>query len=356
VKPERDDAGCKRSFKCGKDVELKRGARRYLMLSAASLFGAEVPFWLKVLFFCFLMVTEVSANSMRVHEDTSPGANAYRSSGFTTLAALMTMMAIISAALLLGYDFSKFRFVSKPPQNADSGVSGVHLVDEVILVGALEAASGGNDYDDPGGWGSLIADAIERNEVVCEEHLSTQVHGLEIGATPVAAKPKTKVSFFITDVLMAQNGVEFVAGVDTYNGTTAYTSYDTYKRCGGNSLLKIDLRVAHVGGGQLKIHGLWKNVQFMNHGQPFRTLDIVVGDFRVMTCECLLGIPALHNMSAVIDCRAGLMDFEDDNGEVQIFGKNRSKITREPVHIPLDSWKLPTIVLMASEAPPADCR
>jgi hypothetical protein len=39
------------------------------------------------------------------------------------------------------------------------------------------------------------------------------------------------VSFFITDVLMAQNGVEFVAGVDTYNGTTAYTSYDTYKRC-----------------------------------------------------------------------------------------------------------------------------
>ena len=76
------------------------------------------------------------------------------------------------------------------------------MVDEVILVGALEAASGGNDYDDPGGWGSLIADAIERNEVVCEDHLSTQVHGLEIGATPVAAKPKTKVSFFITDVLI----------------------------------------------------------------------------------------------------------------------------------------------------------
>jgi hypothetical protein len=55
-----------------------------------------------------------------------------------------------------------------------------------------------------------------------------------------------------------------------------------------DDLLKIDLRVAHVGGGQLKIHGLWKNVQFMNHGQPFRTLDIVVGDFRVMTCEGLL--------------------------------------------------------------------
>ena len=42
-------------------------------------------------------------------------------------------------------DFSKFRFVSKSPQNANSGVNGVHLVDEVILVGALEAASGGND-------------------------------------------------------------------------------------------------------------------------------------------------------------------------------------------------------------------
>jgi hypothetical protein len=56
-------------------------------------------------------------------------------------------------------------------------------------------------------------------------------------ATPVATKPKTKVSFFITDVLMAQNGVEFVAGVDTYNGTTAYTSYDTYKWCDGKELL-----------------------------------------------------------------------------------------------------------------------
>ncbi len=28
------------------------------------------------------------------------------------------------------------------------GENGVHLVDEVILVGALEAASGGNDYDE----------------------------------------------------------------------------------------------------------------------------------------------------------------------------------------------------------------
>ena len=34
-----------------------------------------------------------------------------------------------------------------------------------------------------------------------------------------------------------------------YNGTTAYARYDTYKRCGGKELLKIDLRVAHVGGG-----------------------------------------------------------------------------------------------------------
>ncbi len=45
------------------------------------------------------------------------------------LAALMTMMAIVSAVLLLSYDFSKFRFVSRSPQNADSGVNGVHLVD-----------------------------------------------------------------------------------------------------------------------------------------------------------------------------------------------------------------------------------
>ena len=90
-------------------------------------------------------------------------------------------------------------------------------------------------------------------------------------------------------------------------------------------MLKIDLRVAHVGGGQLKIHGLWAGVQFMNHGQPM-TIDVVVGDFKVMTCECLLGIPVLHQKEAIIDCKAGLMDFQDDNGEIQIFGKNRSRI------------------------------
>ena len=42
---------------------------------------------------------------------------------------------------------------------------------------------------------------------------------------------------------MAQNGTEFVAGVDTYNGTTAYASYDTYKRCGGKELLNHPVRL-----------------------------------------------------------------------------------------------------------------
>jgi hypothetical protein len=50
-------------------VELKRGARRYLMLSAASLFGAEVPFWLKVLFFCFLNNVELQPKQLREHDE-----------------------------------------------------------------------------------------------------------------------------------------------------------------------------------------------------------------------------------------------------------------------------------------------
>ena len=53
----------------------------------------------------------------------------------------------------------------------------------------------------------------------------------------------------------------------------------------------------------------------------------MVGDFRVMTCECLLGIPALCDMHGVIDCRAGLMDYVDTDGNVQIFGKNRSNVS-----------------------------
>eukprot|EP01043_Picozoa_sp_COSAG02_P042372 COSAG02_NODE_3598_length_6507_cov_15.869538_9_plen_385_part_00 len=63
-----------------------------------------------------------------------------------------------------------------------------------------------------------------------------------------------------------------------------------------------------------------------NHGNPM-SFDIVVGDFRVMTCECLLGIPALCDMHGVIDCRAGLMDYVDTDGNVQIFGKNRSNVS-----------------------------
>ena len=64
----------------------------------------------------------------------------------------------------------------------------------------------------------------------------------------------------------------------------------------------------------------------MNHGQPI-TIDVVVGDFKVMTSECLLGIPVLHKKEAIIDCKAGLMDFKDDNGDIQIFGKHRSRIS-----------------------------
>ena len=81
---------------------------------------------------------------------------------------------------------------------------------------------------------------------------------------------------------MAQNRHEFTAGVDTYNGTTAYTSLSNFRACGGTELLKLDLRVSHVGGGDLKIYGLWKDATFMVHGEPL-SMDVVVGDFRVGT-------------------------------------------------------------------------
>ena len=41
--------------------------------------------------------------------------------------------------------------------------------------------------------------------------------------------------------------------------------------------------VSHVGGGSLKIYGLWKSPLFMNHGEPM-SFNVVVGDFRVGTC------------------------------------------------------------------------
>eukprot|EP01043_Picozoa_sp_COSAG02_P048766 COSAG02_NODE_4826_length_4934_cov_13.787590_1_plen_467_part_00 len=211
-----------------------------------------------------------------------------------------------------------------------SGTNRVPVVTATVLAAALEAATADNGYDDPGGWKSLIDDAIERHEVVDESFLSVEIAGVDKSSksttVPEPVKSKSRVCLFITDTLMAQNGVEFVAGLDTYNGTTAYCSYDMYKRCGGKELLKIDLRVAHVGGGQLKIYGLWAKPVFMNHGNPM-SFDIVVGDFRVMTCECLLGIPALCDMHGVIDCRAGLMDYVDTDGNVQIFGKNRSNVS-----------------------------
>ena len=288
--------------------------------------------------FITLLVGEVSATTtgytVTPATRESRATDEHNSDNWSTYLVLL-MASVMVLAAWIAYDTDFQIGISEnagfPPVSGMIGgqpdVTGVHIVPKSTLIGALEAVTGESGYDDPGGWGELIDDAMQRHEVVCEDSISTQLSGLEsvIAATPIAERPKSKVCLFITDILMAQNGTEFVAGVDTYNGTTAYASYDTYKRCGGKELLKIDLRVAHVGGGQLKIHGLWAGVQFMNHGQPM-TIDVVVGDFKVMTCECLLGIPVLHKKEAIIDCKAGLMDFQDDNGDIQIFGKNRSQI------------------------------
>ena len=76
---------------------------------------------------------------------------------------------------------------------------------------------------------------------------------------------------------MGPNGYEFTAGLDTYNGTTAYMGLDTYLACGQElkDLLKLNLEVSHVGGGKLKIYGLWGRATLMNHGNPV-TVDVGV--------------------------------------------------------------------------------
>ena len=44
------------------------------------------------------------------------------------------------------------------------------------------------------------------------------------------------------------------------------------------------------------------------------------------TCELLIGIPALKEMKAQIDCDIGVMSYVDGDDQVQVFGKNRSLI------------------------------
>ena len=81
----------------------------------------------------------------------------------------------------------------------------------------------------------------------------------------------------------------------------------------------------HVGGGKLKIYGLWGRATLMNHGNPM-TVDAVIGDFKVTSSQCLLGIPALCEHDATIRCREGIAKLLDDNGDLRIFGKNRSTV------------------------------
>ena len=59
----------------------------------------------------------------------------------------------------------------------------------------------------------------------------------------------------------------------------------------------------------------------MVHGEPM-TMDVVVGDFRVSTCELLIGMPALKSMAAMIDAEAGTMSFVDENSPGQLQPKN----------------------------------
>ena len=203
-----------------------------------------------------------------------------------------------------------------------------------MAIGALENAVGGADYDDADGWGTIAARAKAANvevdpdmfcgEIICD--ISDQESGQQ--RPPLGAKSAVKKSLFITDTVMGQNSYEFTAGVDTFNGTPMYCGFNTFKACGGEKLLELELNVSHVGGGGLKIHGLWADVLLMNHGHPFVT-DIVVGDFSVKSAEALLGMPTLSTvLKASVDCVLGICHMVDSDGENWVFGKNRLKAPR----------------------------
>ena len=63
----------------------------------------------------------------------------------------------------------------------------------------------------------------------------------------------------------------------------------------------------------------------MVNGNPM-TVDIVIGDFKVSSSACLLGMPALKEHKCCIRCEQGIAFFIDDDQELQIFGKNRSTV------------------------------
>ena len=191
----------------------------------------------------------------------------------------------------------------------------------------------GKTWDDVRAEATDIAPGEEEiNGVEPWEPLSTWPKG-SWSATPVTVGDvggnSTNRAHFIVDKIMFQNGHTAMLGIDSYNGTPCYASHDTYIAAGAGGLMNIDMKVTHVGGGSLKIYGLWKNVLLMCHDHPF-TIDVVIGEMSVNSADMLLGMPMLKKLKAYINCDQSYVALEDDIGEMFLFGQGSSQVTALP--------------------------
>eukprot|EP01046_Picozoa_sp_COSAG06_P066139 COSAG06_NODE_16549_length_994_cov_35.538547_2_plen_249_part_01 len=183
--------------------------------------------------------------------------------------------------------------------------------------------------DDAGtSWDEIIAEAVERQEYVTDT--TTRGVNTEVCADVLGIGR----SRFVTDRVMFQSGCECEAGLDSYNGTPVYMGEATYRASGIGPLLKVDLSVSHVGGGGLKILGLAKDTLLMIHSHPV-TVDIIVGEMNINSCQMLIGMPAMAEKNTYISCAEGTAWLEDDDGEVLIFGRGNNRTIGVPKKTPL---------------------
>jgi len=172
------------------------------MTLVSSLFGDQLPFWSKMIIFITLLVGEVSATTTgyTVIPATreSCATDEHISDDWSThlvllMASVMVLAAWIACDTVFQIGISEnagFPSVSGMI-GGQPDVTGVQIVPESTLIGALEAVTGDSGYDDPGGWGELIDDAMQRHEVVCEDSISTQF-AIAAGPISIVTEPGRK--------------------------------------------------------------------------------------------------------------------------------------------------------------------
>ena len=141
----------------------------------------------------------------------------------------------------------------------------------------------------------------------------------QVEASCHAVDPTQHVPTFVTQAVMFQSGYHCICGIDSYNGTYAVMGYDTYRAATANmtdqpKLKDIKLKVKHVAGGMLTLHGLWQDALLMINGQPC-TVHIVVASISVGSSDILLGIPALVEKGCVACFSSLLAYWIDDDGD-----------------------------------------